>query len=472
MRYTHALFQQVLPWERRAAAEPGAAMFARLRNHLTLWYTGVLFGMLVLFGALLYAGVHQLLFQPINSQLATGADQLARYWQTHPGRGCPTGTALLATQTVPASSAPGTVIVNGQILLIACFDASGQLLSDHGQPMSDPGAAIPALQPFLENSLVQTALQQGTATDSVNGGSLGDIYRYAEVVPSPTGDGMLGVVQVGEPVGTQQMVMRLLLTLLLILGGLTLLGAAGGGLFLARRALEPARLAFARQQAFIADASHELRTPLTLLRTDAEVLLRGRERLTPDDAALVEDMLTEAQHMSALANNLLLLARLDAGAFHPEREVVDLAEIAASVARRVQALASQQQLSLHLALAGSALVIGDRTLLEQAALILVENAIKYNRPGGSVTIAAAAIQGQARLEVRDTGIGIAAQHLPHLGERFYRVDKARSREAGGAGLGLSIARSIAAAHQGTLALASAPGQGTTAALILPAATQR
>ena len=114
-------------------------------------------------------------------------------------------------------------------------------------------------------------------------------------------------------------------------------------------------------------------------------------------------------------------------------------------------------------------MIGDPTLLEQAALALLDNAIKYNRRGGQITVRTAIKSGQALLEVRDTGIGIAAEHLSHLGERFYRVDKARSRQAGGTGLGLSITRGIAAAHGGTLTLSSIPDQGTTAILILPLA---
>jgi signal transduction histidine kinase len=115
------------------------------------------------------------------------------------------------------------------------------------------------------------------------------------------------------------------------------------------------------------------------------------------------------------------------------------------------------------------LVIGDLTLLEQAVLALLDNAIKYNCHGGQVTVQTEQKQGQAILEVCDTGIGIAGEHLPHLGERFYRVDKARSRQAGGTGLGLSIAQGIAMAHGGTLTLTSIPDHGTTVTLALPLA---
>ncbi len=224
---------------------------------------------------------------------------------------------------------------------------------------------------------------------------------------------------------------------------------------------------WANQQRFIADASHELRTPLTLLRADAEVLLRGREQLATEDAALLEDIVAEANHMATLATNMLTLARLDNSSSHREHEVLNLAEVARAGGRRIQALADQAEIRLQLEVSETALVIGDPALLEQAVLVLLDNAIKYNHRGGHVTVRTAVRQGQAVLEVSDTGVGIAKEHLPHLGERFYRVDKARTREAGGTGLGLSIAQSIAQAHSGTLILMSIPDQGTTATLTLP-----
>jgi signal transduction histidine kinase len=195
--------------------------------------------------------------------------------------------------------------------------------------------------------------------------------------------------------------------------------------------------------------------------------------------------------MGQLATNLLTLARLDAGRQHLEHEVLDLAELAAAVARRVSTLAAEKGLVVGVddrpsrpalprrsrmsgyrkrGRAGEdrPVLVGDRQAVEQAALILVENAIKYTPPGGTVTLRTAATDGQAHLIVEDTGVGIPPEHLRHLGERFYRVDPARSRAAGGAGLGLAIAFQIAAAHGGTLKITSAPGRGTRVTLSLAA----
>ena len=442
----------------RLSREAGAALFQGLRVRLTLWYCGVLGAALVLFGVALYFGTQYYLLTPIETDTQAHAQAHENYWLSDSlTQACP----LLNFQG-QFGPPPGQGFQMPE--QVACFDQSGTLLSDQNTTGLPPA--------FLTHTPVQTALQTGQpASDIVDaGGTTGQIYRYALLVPNPTGSGNLGVLLVGESVRAQESALTLLLRLLLGVGGVALLGAGLGGLFLSRRALAPARLSWANQQRFIADAAHELRTPLTLLRADAEVLLRGRERLEEEDAALLEDIVAESHHMSNLATNLLTLARLDTGTIHREHEVVSLAGLAREGTRRVQAFAEQRGVTVQVESSGEAYVIGDPVLLEQATLVLLDNAIKYNRPGGHVTVRAVEQDGRALLEVRDTGIGIAAEHLPHLGERFYRVDKARSREAGGTGLGLSIARSIAVVHGGQLLLSSVPEQGTTVTVALPLAS--
>ncbi len=437
--------------------EAGAAMFQGLRIRLTLWYCGVLGVALVFFGVALYFGTQYFLLSPIASDAAIHALVHQNEWYTNSAsQACP---AL--GQQGQFGGPPGQGFQRPE--QVACFDQNGNLLA--GQNTTNLPSA------FLDNSLAKTALQTGQpAHDIVDaGGSTGQIYRYALVVPNQTGNGNAGVVVIGESVQPQESALSLLLKLLLGIGGVALLGAGVGGLFLANRALEPARLAWTNQQRFVADASHELRTPLTLLRADAEVLLRGRDRLDVEDAALLEDIVVEANRMARLSNNLLTLARLDNSSLHREHEVVNLVELAQRGVRRVQALAEQSGITLQVEDIGTPYVIGDPLLLEQALLVLLDNALKYSYSEGHVIVRAKAKDEQALLEVSDNGVGIDAEHLPHLGERFYRVDKARSREAGGTGLGLSIARSIAITHGGSLSFSSAPGQGTTVTLALPLA---
>lgn len=448
------------PWpgqRRQRSQEAGAALFRGLRFRLTFWYCGVLGAALVLFSVALYFVTQYFLISPIATSAQEHAQGHVNQWLSgSPQQACP-------FNGFPSQSAPP--FQGQQMEMVACYDQNGSLLPN--QYTSNLPSA------FLSNTLVKTALQTGQlVNDTVNaGGSTGAIYRYAQVVRDPSGSGVMGVVLIGETVQAQESALTLLLELLLALGSVALLGAGLGGLFLSHRALVPARLAWANQQRFIADASHELRTPLTLLRADAEVLLRGRQRFAEDDVELLEDIVAEANHMGRLAANLLALARLDAGVAHREYDVVNLAELAQELASRVQALAEQRDIAIEVETPHDLFVIGDPTLLEQAVLGLLDNAIKYNRQGGRIAVRAAARENLATLEVEDTGIGIAAEHLSRLGERFYRVDKARAREVGGTGLGLSIARGTALAHGGSLNLASVPNKGTTITLTLPLARE-
>ncbi len=450
-----------LPFRRqsRHSQEPSAALFQGLRINLTLWYCGILAAALIIFSVALYLIAQYILLTPIHNGVSADANGHARQWST-------VSYDQACNQDGPQNGPPhfGLLPNDSQQHLLACFNQNGRLLRANS-------AQLPSA--FLSNTLVAQALQDGHASDTVNaGGSYGTIYRYAVAVPSSTGNGYIGVVVSGVPVQSENTVLSLLLVLLLSIGGVTLLGAAFGGLFLANRALAPARLAFTRQQRFIADASHELRTPLTLMRADAEVLLRGREHMAEEDVFLLEDIVAEANHMSTLANSMLSLARLDTNAQHREHEVVSLDELAQRGIQRVSAFAAQKNVGLQQEKSGDTFVIGDPMLLEQALLVVLDNAIKYNRAGGQVTVHTSAQNGKAKLEVHDSGIGIPPEHLPHLGERFYRVDKARSREAGGTGLGLSIAQHIATLHDGTMTLTSVPDEGTTVTIMLPLAQQK
>jgi signal transduction histidine kinase len=443
-----------------AYSEPGTVLFQGLRNRLTLWYCGVLGVALVLFGIVLYLGAQYFLLTPIEYDATQHAyGHTAQWLRESPYHACPMQNP--GGRGNGPDGPPGMRFTVAEMFI--CYDQNGSLLTNQ-----DTRGLSPA---FLSNTLAMKALQTGQPQhDTVDGGAnAGQTYVYTVVVSDPNSNEILGVIQIGESIQVQQNVLSLLLMLLLSIGALALLGAGAGGLFLANRALVPARLAWTRQQRFIADASHELRTPLTLMRADAEVLLRGRAQQTAEDAALLEDIVSEVNHMTHLVNNMLTLARLDTHTTHQEHEVVDLAEVARTGARRIQALAEQTGITIQVEANERAMVIGDPTMLEQATLALLDNAIKYNRRGGHITVRTTLKNDRVLLEVSDTGIGISAEHLSRLGERFYRVDKARSRQAGGTGLGLSIVQSIASAHDGTLTLSSVPEQSTTATLTLPLA---
>ncbi len=441
---------------------PEATFLHGVRRSLTLWYTAVLvITLLVLGGMLYYAARRDLLIRPVFGMVRGQAEFIARDWQSYPTAPCqPPPLFNLPVAREPAPAPRPRVRVP---TYIACLDVEGDLLAATILPSVDVGRPPDA---FLTGTLVPDALLRGEAEDQVEVEDLGPVYRFARIVPSLTGHAVLGVVMVGRPITEQVHALALLRNLLLFTVGLSVLISTMGGLFLTNRALQPARLAFARQQAFIADASHELRTPLTLIRANAEVLLRHRDRLPSQDAALVDDIVEETAHVDRLTSSLLTIARLDANRFHLEADVVDLSLVAANAVRRLRAAADEKGLAVTEELTSETIVLGDGEALEQVALILLDNAIKYTPSGGRVSIRTARRDGQTELTVEDTGIGIPAEHLPRLGERFYRVDKARSRDAGGAGLGLAIAFRIAEAHGGSVQVYSTAGRGTSAVLSL------
>jgi len=428
--------------ESRAAAD----LFARTRLRMTLWYGSLVAAALLLFCIVLYFGVRQALINPTQQNLQANATAMAQNWT--PG-------VLISPCADDFHLIPATTPWS-------CYDTDGHVI----QPISRISSAYPAL---TNSALARQALSSpsGNATTTVSIRGVGAVQRYAQTVLAPDGSA-LGVVEIDAPVQAELSALNGLLTLLVVVAVLVLAVAVIGGLVLGNRALLPLRLAYRRQREFVADAAHEFRTPLTLLRADAETLLRSRGRLLPDDASLVEDMVAETTHMGALSNRLLDLARLDAGLGSAETDVVDVAELAGSLAVRAVSLATDRGVTVHSDTAAPVLVLGDAVLLEEAILILIDNAIKYNRPGGTVDVSVAADGDQAVVKVQDTGVGIEAADVARLGERFFRVDKARSRSMGGAGLGLSIARRIAQQFGGSLHLESEPGVGTAATLSLPA----
>ncbi len=436
----------------------GESLFRGIRIRLTLWYCGVLGAALILFGVTLYFGSQYFLLNPIQTDTQGHAHAHHDQWPY----ACPLIAQNVDGQGQGQGQAPGPAEMNyPSPEYVVCYNADGSLVGS--QNTSNLPTAI------VHNSIVGQALaaQSGSASGTVDAGGLfGPVYLYAVVVRSNSG-GILGVVVASESVKAQYNELTLLLTLLLSVGSVALLGAGLGGLFLANRALAPARLAWTHQQRFIADASHELRTPLTLLRADAEVLLRGKQRLPPEDADLLEYIVAETKHMTHLTTSLLTLARLDNQTDHREHEVINFTKLIGELDRRVRSLATEREITLTEECSDDLYVIGDSMLLEQAVLVVLDNAIKYNRPGGTIHVQLGVQHQSVLLEVKDSGIGIGAEHLPLLGERFYRVDKARSRAAGGTGLGLSIAQGIIQIHQGQLTLASVPGQGTTVMLTLP-----
>lgn len=320
------------------------------------------------------------------------------------------------------------------------------------------------------------------------------------------------VLQAGTSFAEMQALLDSLTMLSLVLVPAALLLAGVGGLFLTNRALRPVRaLAHAadnlhaddlsqrlpvvgadefahlaetmngmlgrletaftqltnsieHERRFTADASHELRTPLTAIKANTSLALRT-ERTPAEYCATLRAVDQAADVMHQLVQDLLLLARSDSGQLAVQCQPVDPRKL---LEHAVAALPSAP-IPVQIAAESDTAIWGDPTHLQRLMVNLLENAVRHTPAEGEVTLSAQASNGGVVVTVADTGEGIAPEHLPHLGERFYRIDAARARMHGGTGLGLAICRSIVDAHHGTLQIASTPGQGTRVTITLPAA---
>jgi len=456
-----------------------------IRTRLTAWFAAVLGIALVLIAVATWVGLRRSLAGAVDQSLADHAAALGRFL-SEPG---PPGALAAETQ----EDLREYVALDPGWNLVRILDAAGAEI--YCSPAM-AGAAVPADAPdhsraprFSDVTVRNHPLRLVTARVDVRG--------------------QLYTVQVAQPTTEIENALARfrLAALLLIPAGM--LAVALGGYWIGRWALAPvdriaatARAITAKQldrrlevpptgdelerlsatlnqmldrlqasfeetRRFTADASHELRTPVALIRTAAEVALR-RSRSADEYRAALEDVLREAERTSALLQDLLTLARADAGVHSLERDTVDLGALVEGRRAAFGALCAQHGLELQLEIGTAPTVSGDRSALTRVVLILVSNAVAYTPAPGLVRVAVGEAGGDAFVDVSDTGIGIASEDLPRAFDRFYRADRARSRDAGGVGLGLSIARWIVEQHGGEIQLDSEPGHGCRVRVSLPA----
>lgn len=254
------------------------------------------------------------------------------------------------------------------------------------------------------------------------------------------------------------------------LGGIFLLAGLlvfGLSFFLARMSLRPVEHAFSEQQRFVQDASHELKTPLTVILANLSILKSHPTATIHEEVLWIQNTETEARRMQELTERLLFLAKADAKNMPPRSEVLSLSTLVESAALPFTALAFERKLSLALDISPALSVRGDAQTLAQLLAILLDNALKYAAPGTEVTVRLCRQKKHALLSVHNNGELIPADALPRLFDRFFRVDKSRARAAGGYGLGLSIAKTIANAHGGYIRAESTAEHGTMFTVTLP-----
>lgn len=237
-----------------------------------------------------------------------------------------------------------------------------------------------------------------------------------------------------------------------------------GGAILAYKSIQPIDSAFNQMRRFMGDAAHELKTPIAVLRARTDVALQ-RKRSPAEYQQTLAGVSAEAERLGHLVDNMLVLARIDAGQWPIHRATVQLDDIVLDAANSARALGDDKQVELDVGTLAPTTVNGDPTLLRQLFMILLENAIKFTPEGGKVTVRVERNRSRTHVTISDTGAGIPANALPHVFERFFRADPARSR--GGAGLGLPIARWIVDSHKGRIKVQSVEGRGTVVKVTLP-----
>jgi two-component system phosphate regulon sensor histidine kinase PhoR len=245
-------------------------------------------------------------------------------------------------------------------------------------------------------------------------------------------------------------------------------GARRGALALFHDITDLERLERIRKD-FVANVSHELRTPLTAIRGYAETLLDGALEDPQNNRKFVEVILAHAIRLNNISADLLVLSELESNRPAPEPEPVPVRAAVEAALRTVESEARLRGVRVLGGAVDDTSILGHRTGLEQALVNLLDNAVKFNRPGGEVTLEARRNDGQVVIRVSDTGIGIPSEDLPRIFERFYRVDKGRSREVGGTGLGLSIVKHAVERMHGEVRVDSQVGKGSTFTVLLPAA---
>lgn len=421
--------------ERRLALQP----LARLRLGLTAWYLATFGAILVFLGGGIFVVIGRQFAAQLDDSLHEATVELER---------------AARIREMESKTARGQVVDAVEELHIP--DRSLYLLDITGTPVTPKDAASWIV------SAARDAARSGSARRDLDPHRGNTLRLYAERFALDSGTPMVAVA-VADKVELEDRYANLIATFGAAAAAALLLVVVGGW-FLVRKSTAPVERTIEHMRRFMADAAHELRTPLTVLRSRAEVALQQ-----PRGAHEYQDALRgierEAQRLGGIVEDLLILARADAGERPIARERVYLDDLTLDAAGAARVVAQAKGISLELEEFDEALVEGDPTLLRQLVMILLDNAVKFTGRGGQVRVRVGAPSDRPTLVVEDTGVGIAPEQMPHVFERFYRGDPARSRGpdgggADGAGLGLSIAKWIAEAHHAEIALASEPGAGT------------
>lgn len=468
--------------------EPQPRSGLSLRVRLTLWYGTALAVILLVFATALYGVMARALKDQVDRSLEEAASVAIRSLEERRF-----GPFLLFED------------LSGDFPELAVLDKFFQIFGPSGN-ITIQSPNIKSRDIPLSPTALQAAFAGNTTFESAQ--FQGEPPLRLISVPIRHGGGLINIVRVGISLQPVADTLHRLLVILLVTVPVALVAALAGGWLLAGRALRPvaeitraaqriadgdltqrltvppsqdeigrlggtfndmiARLeaSFRQVRQFSTDASHELRTPLTVLKGETELALR-RPRSVEDYRLVLESGLEEIDRMTRIVDELLFLSRADLGEIKMESKPVRLDELAEDVKRQAVVLGQDRDVQVTVSGLASANVSGDELRLRELLLNLMDNAVKYSLPGGTVELNLTTDGRTARLSVSDSGIGIPPEDQPHIFQRFYRTERARVHTKKGTGLGLAICKWIAEAHRGTIEVKSEIGKGTTVTVSLP-----
>lgn len=417
-------------------------VFGRSRRQLTLFYSLIMFAFLVV----LILVVHRTMEWSISSEQARELmDTAANVAEAQ--------SHLTQHPEIPFDD---TKVYRGSNdrLFFYIFDENGRLLNF--------SRASFRIEPFILERISSWEVPEDEVAVYGMPDEKGRTTRIMMTSRQTTRGDLAQTVYVGKDVTALYNGLQKATYALIFLGLVAMVIATAAGHFMSGRAIVPLKEAYEKQRQFAADASHELRTPLAVVMASAELLLNDPSIQSPFLKQVIEDVRDEVKKMTKLVGDLLVVARSDNKALKLKPQKFDLAELLQQNIRMMQPLAEKKKVALHEKNMKKTMIHADEQKIKQLVLILVDNAVKYTPEGGEVTVSMEkAERGRVRFAVKDTGIGISEADREKIFDRFYRVDKARSREMGGNGLGLAIAQEIVNLHKGEISVESEQGKGTT-----------
>ncbi len=399
----------------------------RLRVRLTLWYAGTSAAILLLLGAGIFLAIGIQVSRRLDASLAAA-----------------TAAVIRATHDLEAERAAGRASDAVEELHIP--DRDLYLFDSTARPITPPRA-----DDWIVAAAKVAAKSGHAETQRTSGEHELRLHATRFVTPS-------GTTYIAAAVAERPSIVDQYAWLIGTFGAAALFGivlVVVGGIVLARQSTVPVERSMEQMRRFMADAAHELRTPIAILRARSEVAL-AHARDPAGDAAAFQAIEREADRMGSIVGDLLTLARADAGELPVVREPLYLDDVASQAVEAARALAERKGVRLEVGAFEEAKILGDPNLARRLVLIVLDNAIKYTPPGGTVRLDVTARNGKRSVIVSDTGIGIPSEQLPRIFERFYRGESAR-RHAEGAGLGLAIAQWIADFHDARIAVTSQSG---------------